>query len=368
MKKALLIACIFLYVKTQAQDMIYLADGSKVPGKISEITKDSVKFKNLANPSGPFYSYAVANLRVAFNAVGNYLVFSPVVPFTDKDRDEFINGVAKPRPLDIAVDLTGKLSALAITSETETELSGSDNGKDVKLPKGSLDFLIRKNGSHQLFYTVDQALPYLAKDKSIIDSLLSHAPAPVAAAPSPTTDAKAPAADEYIAPDMALFGIKAIEKTREFTTYLQAITAVKTNRDDAVKSITLASNLFLNQGLNSRVEVSSIKTPEKKKYLVSDYLNRLMVKSGLFDKVNIDYADINYASKFTKGPDGNFYGTVSFVQKFEGFVDGNLVYGDQTKRYMVIVLKHYEKEINGQKTSGWDVYLDDIGIVETKKL
>jgi hypothetical protein len=128
----------------------------------------------------------------------------------------------------------------------------------------------------------------------------------------------------------------------------------------------MACGLFLNE--DARVEVSNIRTGGKNKYKIRDYLNRLLIKSGQYDKVQIEYANINYASKFKKGPDGNYYGSVTFVQKFEGFVDGNLVYADKTKRNMTIVLKHYEKAVNGENVSGWDVYLDDIGVVETRKI
>ena len=109
-------------------------------------------------------------------------------------------------------------------------------------------------------------------------------------------------------------------------------------------------------------------TDVKVKHKVRDYLSRLMIKSGQFDKVNVEYANVNYASEFKRGLDGNYYATVTFVQKFQGFTDGNLVYGDITKRSMTIVIKHYEKQVNGETIAGWDVYLGDIGVVETKKL
>ena len=59
---------------------------------------------------------------------------------------------------------------------------------------------------------------------------------------------------------------------------------------------------------------------------------------------------------------------VTFVQKFRGFVDGEVVYGDITKRNLTIVLKHYEKAVEGQTVDSWDVFLADVGVVETKKL
>ena len=71
-----------------------------------------------------------------------------------------------------------------------------------------------------------------------------------------------------------------------------------------------------------------------------DYLNTMMKKAGQFDKVTVEYADIDYATKFKKGPDGNYYGTVTFVQKMSGFIDGNIVYCDSAKRYVIIVIAY----------------------------
>ena len=166
--------------------------------------------------------------------------------------------------------------------------------------------------------------------------------------------------------NMELFSKKALQKTEEFSTYLQTISAVNTTRGNAVKSINMACDLFLNE--ESRVEVSSTNTSVKNKYKIRDYLNRLLFRSGQYDKIIIEYADINYASEFKKGTDGNYYGVVTFVQKFKGFIDGNVVYGDITKRNLTIVLHQYQKAVEGEAEEGWDVYLADLGVVETKKL
>jgi hypothetical protein len=372
MKKILLIAFVLFQLKAFAQDVIYLNDGTKLSGKMAEIADDKVKFKNLANPTGPLYSRNNTSVQMAFNATGDYLVFAQSKPFTDKEKDDFINPTAKSRAFDIVVDADGNVLPVTITDENDTEIAATNKGADVKLAKANLVFLIRKDGSHQLFSSAELALPYLAIDKPKIAAILTAVPVAAAnKAPSSTvTTVKAPSLahseSDYIAPDMALFGTKALQKTQEFTGYLQAVSSIASNREVATKSINLAVGLFLNE--DARVEVSSTNTALKKKYKIRDYLNRMLIVAGQYDKVNIEYANINYASKFKKGADGNYYGSVTFVQKFQGFVDGNLVYGDQTKRNVTIVLKHYEKAVNGETVSGWDIFLDDIGVVETKKL
>lgn len=166
--------------------------------------------------------------------------------------------------------------------------------------------------------------------------------------------------------NMAEFSKKALQKTGEFSNYLQIITAVNTTRERGAKSINMACSLFSTE--DSRVEVSNTKSTVKNKYKIRDYLNRLQFKSGQYDKIIIEYADINYASDFKKGTDGNYYAIVSFVQKFMGFIDGTVAYGDITKRNLTIVVKAYEKVVDGEAQQAWDVFLADLGVVETKKL
>ena len=103
MKNFLLLAFSFITLQTFAQDVIYLKDGSKIPGKISEISKESVKFRNLANPNGPSYTLNINDLEFAFNASGNYLVFDSSKTISDQEKDLFINQPAKLRQYDIIV-------------------------------------------------------------------------------------------------------------------------------------------------------------------------------------------------------------------------------------------------------------------------
>ncbi|MCF6130906.1 hypothetical protein [Flavobacterium wongokense] len=373
----------FSFTKLAAQDVIYFTGGTKIPGKITEILPDKVKFKNLANPNGPIYSRNTSSVQVAFNSTGDYLVFSQAKPSSDKEKEDFMNGGSKARNYDIIIDKNGAILPVSINDESEGELVANNNGKDVIFPKKDLVFLIRKNGNHQIFSGTDEALPYLSIDKPKINMILTQGSPKETASETPSAAPQRQAETEerkveevkpavahddndYVVPDMALYGSKALQKTNEFAGYLQTITSINTKREAATKSINMACGLFLTE--DARVEVSNIRTDTKNKYKIRDYLNRLLIKSGQYDKLIIEYANISYASKFKKGPDGNYYGSVTFVQKFQGFVDGNLVYGDQTKRNMTVVLKHYEKAVNGENVSGWDVFLDDIGVVETKKL
>ena len=365
--KLILFFTLLLCVKSAySQDMIYLTGGTKIPGKVTAIDDDKIVFKNLANPTAEPFVRNISYVQAIFNATGDFLVFNPNFHISEKDKKDFIGEIRKSRPYDILCDPAGNLLSIKIFEENETQIAAFVKGHEAKYIKKNYLFLIRKNGTHEFLSRVDLALPFLGPSRGIIDDLLAQPDDNDVAKIKPQSSLPKAAGDDadYIAPDMTLFGTKSLQKVTDFTGYLQAIASVNSNRETAVKSINLACDLFI--GEEARVEVTANNIP--KKYIIRDYLNRLMIKAGQYDKVTIEYANINYASKFKKGPDGNYYGTVTFVQKFQGFVDGNLVYGDQTTRSVTIVLKHYEKEVNGQSVSGWDVFLDDIGVVESKKI
>lgn len=371
---------ILLISKVCAQNLIYSSTGDKTPAKFVSISADKVKYKNPENPTGPDYSKSLSKVLIAFNAAGSYLVVNPKQPFTDDEKNAFVNEAPAPRNADIIVDVKGVVLNLNITDEKNPSyIKGIYKGKQVKALKSALAFLIRKNGTHQLFVSPDKAAAYLTNAKDKINFLLKGAdavapPVAQAAAPASTTPANtAPATGNATSPastdlavDMKLFSKKALQKTEEFSQLLNTICSVKTQREASNKSINLACDLFINE--DAKVEVSSVNAANKPKYKIRAYLSRLQLRSGHYDKVSIEYANINYASKFTKGTDGNYYAVITFVQKFKGFIDGKVVYGDRTKRNVTIVLKTYEKEKDGGKQSEWDVFLEDMGVVETQKI
>jgi hypothetical protein len=100
---------------------------------------------------------------------------------------------------------------------------------------------------------------------------------------------------------------------------------------------------------------------------IRKYLNGLMAMS--YDKVEIEWTNIQYISDLRRGPDGKYFGFVHIEQKFKGFLDGRLIYGDVTEKIMTVVLETYEVvDPMGNSNTRWDIFLSDIGVVQTKKL
>jgi|GEM_PF-79596 len=185
--------------------------------------------------------------------------------------------------------------------------------------------------------------------------------APTEPAPPPPADAKAEISKE----EFEGLKIKALQKVNDFTDYLKIITDLNSDRDKIKTATDLAVALFADD--NARIEVSNVNTGLKNKYKVKEYLNRLSYRTNQYDKINVEYANINYAKDFVQRPDGKYYGEIEFVQTFRGYVNGKAVYGDVTRRKAVVIQQQYDKAEEGGSRKLWDVFLSDIGVIETKK-
>ncbi|MEP6750492.1 MAG: hypothetical protein ABJB86_22335, partial [Bacteroidota bacterium] len=92
------------------------------------------------------------------------------------------------------------------------------------------------------------------------------------------------------------------------------------------------------------------------------------IKLYNYDKVEIEWTKLQYVSNLKKAPDGNYYGTISFEQVFRGYLDGKVVYEDLTVKTGEVILKSYEKMVNGVSQDEWEVLLGDISVKTTKSL
>lgn len=162
--------------------------------------------------------------------------------------------------------------------------------------------------------------------------------------------------------DFDEFSDKALQKIDDFTGYLSIISSKETFPESANQAIDLAVELFVNEDVI--VEVSTVGYAESVKRKIRDYLTRLKLLK--YDKVEIQWADINYVSNFRKAPDGNYYGTLTVKQTFRGYKDNQVVYSDVTQKDVEVVIKGMEKAVQGQKEMVWDVLLSDIGVLDTK--
>jgi hypothetical protein len=170
-------------------------------------------------------------------------------------------------------------------------------------------------------------------------------------------------AQETISPDRKkAIDSLALEKVRDLSKYIALVGSKETPWSEAQRVIQRAEELFMP---GSEMGVSSIYRPEISYFKVREYFDRLMRLN--YQKVNIDWYNIEYVSDLEQQPDGTFVGVITIFQRFEGFdKEKGLVYRDTTKKDITIYVKRKETQIGGRTIGFWDVLLGDIRVKETR--
>ena len=170
-------------------------------------------------------------------------------------------------------------------------------------------------------------------------------------------------AQETISPDRKkAIDSLALEKVRDLSKYIALVGSKETPWSEAQRVIQRAEELFMP---GSEMGVSSIYRPEISYFKVREYFERLMRLN--YEKVNIDWYNIEYVSDLEQQPDGTFVGVITIFQRFEGYdKEKGLVYRDTTKKDITIYVKRKETQIGGRTIGFWDVLLGDIRVKETR--
>jgi hypothetical protein len=170
-------------------------------------------------------------------------------------------------------------------------------------------------------------------------------------------------AQETISPDRKkAIDSLALEKVRDLSKYIALVGSKETPWSEAQRVIQRAEELFMP---GSEMGVSSLYRPEISYFKVREYFERLMRLN--YDKVSIDWYNIEYVSDLEQQPDGTFVGVITIFQRFEGYdKEKGLVYRDTTKKDITIYVKRKETQIGGRVIGFWDVLLGDIRVKETR--
>ncbi|SDL31607.1 hypothetical protein SAMN05421823_105180 [Catalinimonas alkaloidigena] len=367
----LCLLCLF-YGAVSAQDVIYETDGSKVLCQIVGMEPDFIKFKKLDNLSGPNYAVEKSRLLMAFSESGSYVVF-------DQDGKDYTNAESleafvsnKPaNAFDLMVTQQKEVIAGTIRDSTEQELIFERRGRNgvnagiQSVAKDQLLAVIYHDGKHRFW-----AAPTVVSDA--LKGVSAQIAEVVPGAPNGQTDVLNPPATkevngEFTRVEFEEFKNKALLKTEELAGYMQTIVSQDVTSEESNKAIDLAVGLFLSE--ESQVEITNAYDKSNKIVRkIRDYLRKLKLLGEQYDKVKISWSDISYVSDLRKGADGNYYGVVTVQQKFEGFSEGKLVYSDITQKNIEVVLKGYQKVAGGVTQDLWDVFLSNIGVVETRKI
>ena len=153
----------------------------------------------------------------------------------------------------------------------------------------------------------------------------------------------------------------ALEKVRDLSKYISIIGNKQTPWSEANRVIDRTLELFTD---GAKMGVSSLNQSEVKYYGIRTYLERLMALN--YDKVKIEWYNIEYISDLEKQPDGRYVGVITIYQRFEGSTGDNLKYVDTTKKDITVYVERKQTQISGRIIGFWDVLLGDIRVTETK--
>lgn len=154
----------------------------------------------------------------------------------------------------------------------------------------------------------------------------------------------------------------AMEKIRDLGKYISIIGNKQTPFSEAKRVIDRTLELFVEE---AQMGVSSLAREEVVYYGIKEYLERLMLLN--YDKVKIEWFNIQYISDLELQPDGRYVGVITIFQRFEGTTDDGLIYKDVTKKDITVYVERKQTQIGGKLIGFWDVLLGDIRVVETTK-
>lgn len=152
----------------------------------------------------------------------------------------------------------------------------------------------------------------------------------------------------------------ALEKVRDLSKYISIVGNKETPFSEANRVIDRATELFAD---GAQIGVSSLKRPTIEYFGVRAYFEHLMALN--YDKVKIQWYDIQYISDLERQPDGTYVGVITIYQRFEGTTDDGLEYKDTTKKDITVFVQKKETQIGGRIIDFWDVLLGDIRVAET---
>ncbi len=153
---------------------------------------------------------------------------------------------------------------------------------------------------------------------------------------------------------------KSTEETiLELQRCIQIIGSKETSKDKKDLAFKNAIQMFIP---GSTIQVSSGKKGAKvESYTVGEYLRRLRALN--YQEVEITFDKV-YMGSYRKGPDGKYYTTATFEQKFKGTTTAGTVYEDKTKKSVDVSMENTMDDAD--KEVKWMVKLGNIKVLETK--
>lgn len=383
-KVFLIIIIAFVSNFAVCEDVIYLKDGTQKACKVSAIADSIVRFKNLQNLSGPDYVMDQSNIHFVFLETGQYITFLQKNPAILENFDlEYDQIFTKDNNL-IAAKIV-ETNQDQIKFKISQDLEGPAYTKKFN----NIHLVIRSSGAHQIYSSPEECVSVMKKYENDINYTYGNESEEKQSLKvvevedtMETESAKkevdpdeiiANAHNKYTAKEKnkedriedfsyEIYEERALQKTKELGVYISIIADKSTESEYVDNAIDLAVQLFLNE--ESSVEVSNVNSNSKVQYPIRTYLTRLKLLP--YDHIEISWSNISYVSNLKKGADGRYYGIITMQQKFFGFLEGEVVYKDTTQKNIEVVVDLYDKVIDGETQKLWEVFLSEIGVVQTR--
>lgn len=407
-----------------AGDAIYFANGDRFKNaQLVEVTADKVKFTVKRGDILTNYTYGRSNVLLAFTQEGNYLVISDIssdMGKADQQLKDFLMAPARSTPTDLLIRrvplevLRGTISYESQEVVNYQPVTNGTPGGAASISKNELLMILYRDGKHQILTDPNEIAPILSemRPQLIAPGTTPPDPAPVpvsepvaetmpppaapvvaarpakttttrpakpgprsappAPAPTPTpapepapvaaTPAAAPAAGAKLSlneSDYVTYRAKAMQRVDEFVSYVNIITDKSLTGDEKDRAIEQALKLFMP---GATIALTSVSKPSPVRTLdVKVYLTRLKLLPYTYTKVS--WSEVQYVKELTQAPDGNYYGIITGQQTFTGYGKTDAVsYSDVTQKNVRVKLQPYQKLIEGQNETNWQVLLGNVGV------
>ncbi len=359
-----LLLLLFQLSISHAQDAIYKIDGITVNGIIENIDEKYVHYTLLG--SDKHKTLEKNEVALITSEKGNFAFMDGIIDTLSMNTTPY--ELLYLRSSEVIPVQKFELSSNNITYVHSSGETGSVNVKEVDV------IVYTNNRIIPLSPMPDVIWSLIRMDKNIIPQ---NEPEPIVVAtnsPS-TTEATTVEAQETVVDtpsinlnqvptppvDREKFKEKALSKAKQFENYIVRIMDKNTSRIEANNIAKQVVPLFISD--TSMVEVSNAITQEKVQHYLRGYLNHIIYLD--YTRIEIKWVEINYVGNIIKGPGNKWYGTITYTQEFRGYKGEYLAYKDRTTKRITVVLKTYERIIDGEASSEWDVFLSNISVDHT---
>jgi hypothetical protein len=335
-------------------DVIYLKNKEKKFGRITAVSQSKVDFQPGADAAEEKLSHDQIELILFGNS--SFLTFPTDYrgvdgPVENRHKEDWI--LTKDDKI-IACNIEdGESDPMRVF------LPGDSAAKTYQVPKSSLTALLFANGKKQFLGTPASRIAEILKKRQFENPGLFLAGFQVKKESAAKNRNSSLSLDDA---SLEQFRTKSLQKIEELRLYLNGIANKSTEQAVAENMVRQAVALFIHDTVT--VETTR-QNGEKKQEFIRNYLTKLRMLK--YSSVKIEWSETQYISSIKKAPDGNYYGVVSFIQKFTGDIpDSKKVFEDVTRKNIEVILKSYTKEVDGESLELWDVFLGNIGISASK--